>query len=77
MKLHQISGLVLRRCKNAFLDGWYFGDEQSKSRICHLQFNYTANIIANLIGGNFYTGLMLYLNADDAFIGLMSMFVFA
>ena len=33
--------------------------------------------MANLVGGNFYTGLMLLLGADDSFIGLMSMFVFS
>lgn len=77
MNYAQVPGRILRRCRDAFLDGWYFGDEESKSRGCHLQYNYTANIIANLIGGNFYTGLLLYLNADDSFIGLMSIFVFA
>ncbi len=68
---------LLKRCKSALCDGWYFGDEESKSRICHLQFNYTNNIMANLVGGNFFTGLMLLLGADDGFIGLMSMFIFA
>lgn len=77
MNYAQVPGRILRRCRDAFLDGWYFGDADSKSRACHLQYNYTANIIANYIGGNFYTGLMLYLNADDAFIGLMSIFVFS
>lgn len=77
MNYAQVPGRLLRRCRDAFLDGWYFGDEESKSRLCHLQYNYTANIIANFIGGNFYTGLMLYLNADDGFIGLMSIFVFS
>lgn len=77
MNYAQIPGRILRRCRDAFLDGWYFGDADSRSRACHLQYNYTANIIANYIGGNFYTGLMLYLNADDAFIGLMSIFVFS
>lgn len=67
----------LQKSKSLLLDGWYFGDEESKSRLCHLQFNYTNNIMANLVGGNFFTGIMLLLNADDGFIGLMSMFIFA
>lgn len=67
-----------RKSKEAFLSGWYFsGDENSQNRVYHLTHNYTANIIANLVSGNFYTGLMLLLNADDSFIGLMSMFTFA
>ncbi len=57
--------------------GWYFGDEQSRNRVCHLHHNFSGNIMANLVGGNFYTGLMLYLGADDSFVGLMSMFVYA
>ena len=65
------------KLKDTFLGGWYFGDEESKSRACHLQFNWTNNIIANMVGGNFFTGIMLLLGADDGFIGLMSMFVFA
>jgi len=65
------------KIKDAFLGGWYFGDEESKSRACHLQFNWTNNVIANMVGGNFFTGLMLLLGADDGFIGLMSMFVFS
>lgn len=68
---------LLLKCKNYLCDGWYFGDEESKSRICHLQFNYTNNIIANWVGGNFFAGIMLLLGADDGFVGLMSMFIFA
>lgn len=68
---------LLLKCRNYLCDGWYFGDEESKSRICHLQFNYTNNVMANLVGGNFFTGIMLLLGADDGFVGLMSMFVYA
>lgn len=66
---------ALRNLKSTFVDSWYFGDEESKSRLCHLQFTYSNNIMANLIGGNFFTGLMLLLGADDGFIGLISIFV--
>lgn len=68
---------AVRRGLEAVTDGWYFGDEESRHRFRHLQFNYTNNIIANWVGGNFFTGIMLLLNADDGFIGLMSMIVFA
>ena len=74
---NQLMHRISFKLKDAFLGGWYFGDEESKSRACHLQFNWTNNVIANLVGGNFFTGLMLLLGADDGFIGLMSIFVFA
>ena len=68
---------MMNKVKDTLLGGWYFGDEESKSRACHLQFNWTNNIIANLVGGNFFAGIMLLLGADDGFVGLMSMFIFA
>lgn len=69
---------LCRRTKEGFLSGWYFqGDENSRNRVWHLTYNYTANIIANLVGGNFYTGLMLLLGANDGFVGLMSMITYA
>ncbi len=70
---------IRRHISEFFLDGWYFGgqDEQSKNRAWYLAFGYTNNLVANLVGGNFYTGLMLLLGADDGFIGLMSMITFA
>ncbi|MBQ2668705.1 MAG: MFS transporter [Clostridia bacterium] len=75
--IQEITKRALRRTAEAVSDGWYFGDEESKHRARHLQFNYTNNIIANWVGGNFFTGIMLLLNADDGFIGLMSIFVFS
>ena len=42
-----------QKARSVFLDGWDFGDEESKNRVLHLQFNYTNNIMANLVGGNF------------------------
>ena len=68
---------TLAKVRDTLLGGWYFGDEESKSRACHLQFNWTNNVMANLVGGNFFAGIMLLLGADDGFIGLMSMFIFA
>ena len=58
-----------QKARSGFLDGWYFGDEESKNRVLHLQFNYTNNIMANLVGGNFYTGLMLLLARTTASSG--------
>lgn len=60
-------------------EGWFVqGDEQSNaSRRALLTHNVTANLIANLIGGNFLTGLMILMQADDAFIGLIPMLTFA
>lgn len=63
-----------RNLKNGLLEGWYFsGDPSSKDRARLVCCNYTANIIANFIGGSFWTGLLIILNADDGFIGTMSM----
>ncbi len=57
-----------------FVAGWYStNDPTARSRCCHLGCNYTSNIIANLIGGTFWSGLLLLLNADDSFIGTASM----
>ncbi len=57
-----------------FTDGWYFkGDAMSQDRMRLVTCNYTSNIIANLIGGTFLTGLLLLMNADDAFMGTITM----
>lgn len=62
------------RLKLSLLEGWYSpGDRSSQDRARLLVLNYTANIIANLIGGSFFTGLLLLMDADDGFIGTMSM----
>lgn len=63
-----------KRLINGAVEGWYVkGDEMSNSRLSLLMCNYTSNVIANLIGGTFWTGFLLLLNADDAFIGTMTM----
>ena len=55
-------------------DGWYIpGDPQSPDRRRLVFCNYTSNMVTNLIGGSFWTGLLLYMNADDAFIGTITM----
>lgn len=65
---------ALRRVGNIFTEGWYVkGDAMSNDRVRLLTCNYTSNIIANLVGGTFWTGFLLLLNADDAFIGTLSM----
>ena len=65
---------ALRRAGNLFTEGWYVkGDAMSDDRVRLLTCNYTSNIIANLVGGTFWTGFLLLLNADDAFIGTLSM----
>lgn len=58
--------------------GWVLpGDECNFPRRAIIAHNLTANVIANLIGGNFFTGLMLVLQADDAFVGSMTILIFA
>ena len=57
-----------------FVAGWYStNDPTARSRCCHLGCNYTSNIIANMVGGTFWSGLLLLLNANDSFIGTASM----
>jgi predicted MFS family arabinose efflux permease len=48
-------------------------DELSINRRNIALSSYCSGIITNLVGGNFLTGLLLLMNADDAFIGLISM----
>lgn len=63
-----------KKLSNSMVEGWYVkGDAMSQDRLRLLMCNYTSNIIANLVGGTFWTGFLLLLNADDAFIGTMSM----
>lgn len=65
---------ALRRMGNILTEGWYVrGDAMSNDRVRLLTCNYTSNVIANLVGGTFWTGFLLLLNADDAFIGTLSM----
>lgn len=65
---------VLRRTGGIFTEGWYFkGDPTSNDRARLLTCNYTSNVIANMVGGTFWTGFLLLLNADDAFVGTATM----
>jgi Major Facilitator Superfamily. len=58
-------------------DGWAGNrDEKSYSRQNILLSNTTSGVVNNLIGGNFFTGFLLLLNADDAFMGLVTMVVY-
>lgn len=69
---------MVSKCRERLCEGWCVpGDGENKDRSYLVQYNLTANIIANLIGGNFYTGFLILLEADDAFIGLMTMLVYA
>lgn len=63
-----------RRTMQSFTEGWFVkGDRMSEDRGRLLLCNYTSNVIANLVGGTFWTGFLLLLKADDAFIGTMTM----
>ena len=65
---------LLKKIRDGFLEGWYFkGEAKSRDRMRLLMCNYTSNIIANFVGGTFWTGLLLLLSADDSFIGTLSM----
>lgn len=70
--------LIPHRVKNNLAEGWYVpGEESSKNRMRLVKYNLTANVTANLIGGNFYTGLLILMDADDASIGLMTILTYA
>ena len=77
MASKHILSRISRKAGDSFREGWLFGDEMSRNRLLLLHFCFSSNVMANMVGGNFYTGYMLYLGADDSFVGLMSMFVFA
>lgn len=67
-------GHIARRTWDSFTEGWYVrGDRMSCDRKRLLLCSYTSNVIANLVGGTFWTGFLLLMNADDAFIGTMTM----
>ena len=69
---------ILHGLREYLIGGWYFqGDEQSQDRSSLIMFAFTANIVANLVGGNYFTGLLLLMDADDGYIGLMGMIPFA
>ena len=60
--------------KLTLVSGWYSdSDPTSKDRRRLLTCNYTSNIIANMIGGAFWSGLLVYINAEDSFIGTATM----
>jgi len=52
-------------------------EEKAASRRCIVVSSCSTNVVNNLIGGNFLTGFLLLLNADDAFMGLVTMAAFA
>lgn len=67
-------GRLIPRLQDAMAGGWYFpGDGLSRDRMNLLRYALVNNVIANLVGGNYFTGLLLLMNADDNFIGLTSM----
>ena len=67
-------GRLIPRLQDAMAGGWYFpGDGLSRDRMNLLRYALVNNVIANLVGGNYFSGLLLRMNADDNFIGLTSM----
>lgn len=66
------------RLRESLCRGWYVkGDPESENRKRLVKFNLSSAIINNLIGGNFFTGLLLLLQADDSFIGLINIIIFS
>jgi Na+/melibiose symporter-like transporter len=48
------------------------GEEYARNRLYILRFSIYANVIAILYGGYFFTGLLLKLGADDAYMGYIT-----
>ncbi|HSK69031.1 MAG TPA: MFS transporter [Candidatus Limnocylindria bacterium] len=69
---------VLARMGKFMSSSWHVpGDEAGNpSRRAMIAYNVVANVHANLVGGNFFTGLLIALQADDAFVGLVTMLTF-
>lgn len=51
----------------------FFDEEMAINRRRIMFSNYSTETVSNLIGGNFLTGLLLLMKADDAFIGLITL----
>lgn len=64
---------VVANIKGRFGDWAENRDETSHNRQNILLSNTTSGVVNNLIGGNFFTGFLLLLSADDGFMGLVTM----
>lgn len=62
--------------KDKIVSNFRADDEITVSRHNIIKSNVTTGTVANLIGGNFLTGLFLLLNADDSIIGMVGMVTF-
>lgn len=69
-------GVLIRKLEHKLREGLRYTDETAINRKNISVSNYTAGVINNLIGGNFFTGLLLLMNADDSFMGLVAMMGF-
>ena len=64
---------IVTNMKSRFRDWTESRDETSYSRQNILLSNTTSGVVNNLIGGNFFTGFLLLMNADDGFMGIVTM----
>ncbi len=53
------------------------GEEFARNRLYILWFSIFANVVVMLYGGNFFTGLLLKLGADDAYMGAITIVTYA
>lgn len=68
---------MLPRLRDAMIGSWYYPATSSAATGELINFAFVNNVVANLVGGNYLTGLLLLMNADDGFIGLTGMIPFA
>ncbi len=73
IRLRKIFGAVVYNIKQAVSNK----EELATNRRNIILSNISSGISGNLIGGNFLTGFLLLLNADDAFMGMLTMVGFA
>lgn len=70
----RIMNKLIAKLRHTLVDDWYIEDDPtSKDRVRLLKCMYTSNVIRALFSGTFWTGMLLCLNADDAFIGTIGM----
>lgn len=75
-KLKTVIYAVISQAKKIINTTFEPGSEIGASRVNVAASSYTTNAIANIVGGNFLTGLLLLLNADDMVMGTITMIGF-
>lgn len=76
IQIRKIFRVVKYKIRNVINTTFEPSSEVGASRVNVAASSYTAGIINSIVGGNFFTGLMLLLNADDMVMGTITMIGF-